>query len=92
MDAFGVEGGRAQELTNSQARRRDRARLAVAVVGGVVGRASAGTVHSARPFDGEGRRRRGRRWRRRRRRGWRRRRRRRRWRRRRGELADALGV
>eukprot|EP00964_Phaeocystis_antarctica_P135879 scaffold100272_cov40-Phaeocystis_antarctica.AAC.1 len=53
LAALGVEGGRAQELTNSQARRRDRARLAVAVAGGVVGRASAGTVYSARTDDGE---------------------------------------
>ena len=51
--ALGGEGGRAQELTNSQARRRDRARLAVAVVGGVVGRANAETVYSARPVAGE---------------------------------------
>eukprot|EP00964_Phaeocystis_antarctica_P050113 scaffold29032_cov60-Phaeocystis_antarctica.AAC.1 len=46
--ALGVEGGRAQELTNSPARRRDRARLAVAVGGGVVGRANTVVVYSAR--------------------------------------------
>eukprot|EP00964_Phaeocystis_antarctica_P010872 scaffold5979_cov69-Phaeocystis_antarctica.AAC.3 len=51
--ALGVEGGRAQKLTKSQARRRDRARLAVAVFGGVVGRASAGTVYSAQTIHGE---------------------------------------
>eukprot|EP00964_Phaeocystis_antarctica_P027032 scaffold15220_cov60-Phaeocystis_antarctica.AAC.1 len=53
MAALGVEGGRAQELTDSQARRRDNARLAVAVVGGVVGRADAGTVDGARTVDNE---------------------------------------
>ena len=50
---LGVEGGRAQAQINSQARRRDRAILVDAVVGGVVGRASTGTVYSARPDDGE---------------------------------------
>eukprot|EP00964_Phaeocystis_antarctica_P030677 scaffold17343_cov66-Phaeocystis_antarctica.AAC.2 len=50
---LGFEGGRAQELTNSQTRRRDSARLAASVLGGVVGRANAGTVCSARTDDDE---------------------------------------
>eukprot|EP00964_Phaeocystis_antarctica_P027033 scaffold15220_cov60-Phaeocystis_antarctica.AAC.2 len=50
---LGVEGGRAQELTNSQTLGRDSARLAASVLGGIVGRANAGAVYSARTHDGE---------------------------------------
>jgi hypothetical protein len=51
--ALGVEGSRVQELADSQARGHDRARLAAAIVRGVVGRANATTVDGARTDDSE---------------------------------------
>eukprot|EP00964_Phaeocystis_antarctica_P030679 scaffold17343_cov66-Phaeocystis_antarctica.AAC.4 len=50
---LGFEGDRAQEQADSRSLGRDSARLAATVFGGIVGRANAGAVYSARTHDGE---------------------------------------